>query len=490
MSSPQTEAPPHAAAATESQAHTSPRPMQPEDLLRFAWAADPQISPDGARVAFTRVHVDAEADEYRSALWVISSDGGAARALTFGPFDSQPRWSPDGRTLAFVRKKDAKAPPQLWVLAREGGEARERTSLAKGAASPAWSPDGKRLAFLSATHPALDTEKKEEPKNAPARIVTRPEWRMNGEDFRHAQHLDHVWVADAADGAPRPPRRRPRRPAPAAGRRAPAAGVGPERREPVRHRRAPRRQLAGARGPHDRTPRGADRRHPRGHLRDRVAGRHASRAHHRDPAVAGGSVPLRRALRSAAPAVAAERRAAAGHRARQRRGAGGRGLRRPASPGLGLGLGINVVRVGLLAVGALVVQEAAVRRPAGVSRSLAGPLHRPGEDPADGDPQRGGLAHADRPGRDHVPRAPDAEEADGDGAFPGREPRALAQRRAVAPAPEPAAPARLVRQAADGRREAGVRPARPREGLSGQHSHLIPDQVTCLRSRGRPARAG
>src|SRR5258706_7362262 len=203
MSSPQTEAPPHAAAATESQANTSPRPMQPEDLLRFAWAADPQISPDGARVAFTRVHVDAEADEYRSALWVISSDGGAARALTFGPFDSQPRWSPDGRTLAFVRKKDAKAPPQLWVLPMEGGEARERTSLAKGAASPAWSPDGKRLAFLSATPPALDTEKKEEPKNAPARIVTRPEWRMNGEDFRDAEHLDHVWVADAADGAPR-----------------------------------------------------------------------------------------------------------------------------------------------------------------------------------------------------------------------------------------------------------------------------------------------
>jgi dipeptidyl aminopeptidase/acylaminoacyl peptidase len=180
MTTPQTEAPPRPAAAAVDPNRAALRTMQIEDLLRFVWAADPQISPDGTRIAFTRVHIDAEADEYRSALWVIASDGGAARPLTFGPYDAQPRWSPDGRTIAFTRRKDQKGKPQLWLLPMDGGEARERTALTRGVAEPAWSPDGKRIAFVSSTNPRLDDAKKEEPKNAPARVVTRPEWRMNG----------------------------------------------------------------------------------------------------------------------------------------------------------------------------------------------------------------------------------------------------------------------------------------------------------------------
>ena len=184
-------------------AKDAPRPMRGDDLLRFVWIADPQISPDGERVAFTRVHVDAEADEYRTSLWIASVAGGAPRPLTFGQYDMQPRWSPDGRMLAFVRKPDAKKPGQLHVLPMGGGEARAITSLAKGVAEPAWSLDGTRIAFLSGTNPALDDEKKEPPKNHPARIVTRAEWRMNGEDFRDAEHLDHVWVVGVESGAPR-----------------------------------------------------------------------------------------------------------------------------------------------------------------------------------------------------------------------------------------------------------------------------------------------
>jgi dipeptidyl aminopeptidase/acylaminoacyl peptidase len=182
--------------------------MKEEDLLKFTWVADPQISPDGSRVAFTHVSIDAEADEYRTNLWLagVPTEGEAPsppRALTFSGHDAQPRWSPDGQSLAFVRKPDAKEPGQLHVLSLAGGEARALTSLEKGVSSAAWSPDGRRIAFLSVQNPGVDVKEKKKPKNEPARIVTRPEFRWNDQGFLDFEHLDHVWVIDAAGGEPR-----------------------------------------------------------------------------------------------------------------------------------------------------------------------------------------------------------------------------------------------------------------------------------------------
>ena len=108
-------APPSAAAAPATK-----RPMREEDLLDFVWIADPQVSPDGVRVAFTRVEVDRESDDYRTSLWILEVAGGEARPLTSGHRDAQPRWSPDGRRLAFVRRADAEKPPQILVLPMEG----------------------------------------------------------------------------------------------------------------------------------------------------------------------------------------------------------------------------------------------------------------------------------------------------------------------------------------------------------------------------------
>ena len=175
--------------------------MREDDLLRFTWIADPQIAPDGRRVAFTHVAVDAEADDYRTAIWVAELDGDdAPRPLTYGAGDSQPRWSPDGSLLAFVRKvagQDGKDDQgQIYVLPLVGGEARQVTRLAKGASQPAWSPDGKRLAFLSGTNPAKDEPEPLKPKNAPGRVITRPVWRFNGAGFLDWEHLDQIWVQD------------------------------------------------------------------------------------------------------------------------------------------------------------------------------------------------------------------------------------------------------------------------------------------------------
>src|SRR5436190_20325560 len=76
------------------------------DLFKFVWVADAQISPDGSRVAFVRVWVNQKADRYDTALWIVTTNGGAPRQLTAGPRDANPRWSPDGKSLAFIRSAE------------------------------------------------------------------------------------------------------------------------------------------------------------------------------------------------------------------------------------------------------------------------------------------------------------------------------------------------------------------------------------------------
>ena len=192
--------------AAPAGAPPSARPVHEDDLLRFEWVADPRIAPDGTRIAFTRVAVDTATDNYRTSLWIIAADGSGSatpRALTSGPLDTQPRWSPDGRSIAFVRGTEGK-PGQLFVLSMEGGEAVQLTRLAGGAGALAWSPDSRSIAFTSSTNPALDADStKRKPKHEPGRVVTRPVFRQNGEGFLDFEHPDQVWVVTAAGGTPR-----------------------------------------------------------------------------------------------------------------------------------------------------------------------------------------------------------------------------------------------------------------------------------------------
>jgi dipeptidyl aminopeptidase/acylaminoacyl peptidase len=140
--------------ATSPRAATK-RAIAETDLLKFTWIADPRISPDGATVAFVKVVVNEKENRYETALYTVPTSGGAEpRRLTSGIRDTAPRWAPDGSAITFVRSvdKDGKAQPsQIYLLRMDGGEARPLTDLARGANAPEWAPDGKRIAFVAST---------------------------------------------------------------------------------------------------------------------------------------------------------------------------------------------------------------------------------------------------------------------------------------------------------------------------------------------------
>jgi len=133
-------------------------PLTFNDFIRIKRIADPQVSPDGTLVAYVVTEMNLEQNSSNSDIWVIPLKGGEARRLTTHPkSDSHPRWSPDGKTLAFVSSRGGT--PQVWLLNLSGGEARQLTHVAAGAAGVEWSPRGTHLAFLSSLFPdAPDAE--------------------------------------------------------------------------------------------------------------------------------------------------------------------------------------------------------------------------------------------------------------------------------------------------------------------------------------------
>src|SRR5437763_13666687 len=88
------------------------RNITEKDLFNFVWIADPQVAPDGSRVAFVRVTVNQRKDGYDTAIWTVSTATGESRQLTAGPRDSSPRWSPAGKFICFVRAPETRGRPE------------------------------------------------------------------------------------------------------------------------------------------------------------------------------------------------------------------------------------------------------------------------------------------------------------------------------------------------------------------------------------------
>src|SRR6266403_6098091 len=197
------------------------RNITEKDLFDFVWIGDPQISPDGSRIAFVRVTVNEKKEGYNTSIWSVPLAGGEApHQLTKGDHDLAPRWSPDGKFLLFVRttEKDGKPEPaQLAILPTAGGDSFVFTDLPKGAGNPVWAPDGKSIAVTSETN-AEDLAKQEKKKNnekqgssrdggttaeheSDVRVITRAVYRQDNEGYADPKHPTHIWIVTAPHSA-------------------------------------------------------------------------------------------------------------------------------------------------------------------------------------------------------------------------------------------------------------------------------------------------
>ncbi|HKE05685.1 MAG TPA: S9 family peptidase [Blastocatellia bacterium] len=133
------------------------RGLLPTDLSSIKDVSDAQISPDGSSVVYVVSEAAPDRSRTVSRLWIVPTKGGESKRLTAGDAsESTPRWSPDGKWIAFYSNRDKQ--DGLWIVSHEGGEPRLVTHTLrtnfhlKGAGeSFTWAPDGKRIAFLSAT---------------------------------------------------------------------------------------------------------------------------------------------------------------------------------------------------------------------------------------------------------------------------------------------------------------------------------------------------
>ena len=166
----------------------------------------PQISPDGKWIAYEVGTPNLEANRVVRDIWLVSAEGGEARQITRGGSDTRPRWSPDGKRIAFLSSRDGEQ--QVYWITLDGGDANPLTSLSGGADTELWSPDGKWIAFVSSVYPDC----KDEACNA-ERTAQHDKSKVKARIYEHLLYRhwngwwdgtrSHLFVMPAGGGAAR-----------------------------------------------------------------------------------------------------------------------------------------------------------------------------------------------------------------------------------------------------------------------------------------------
>jgi dipeptidyl aminopeptidase/acylaminoacyl peptidase len=179
------------------------RPLAPDDIFNVRDVRDPQRSPDGKWVAYTVTRAIRDTDKNDTDIWMVSWDGREQIQLTSTPeSESRPRFSPDGKYLAFISSRQRAKDTQVWLLNRGGGEAAKVTDVKGGVSDYSWSPDSQRLVLVVSDPdprdpPAEDTDKaKEDPgKTAKPIVIDRYYFKSDSSGYLRGER-SHLYLFD------------------------------------------------------------------------------------------------------------------------------------------------------------------------------------------------------------------------------------------------------------------------------------------------------
>jgi dipeptidyl aminopeptidase/acylaminoacyl peptidase len=186
-------------------AQTAPKPLGIDDIAKFRDVRDPQISPDGQRIAYVVATVNTKDDKSNSHIWMVGYDGKDDRQITFSQdSENSPRWSPDGKFLSFASSRPGKAKGnQIWLLNLAGGEAMQLTELKGRLQSHEWSPDGKRLALVVGdpdpdAEPSPTPQTSATPKPPKPIVIDRYRYKQDGQGYLLSGRHTHIYLFDLA----------------------------------------------------------------------------------------------------------------------------------------------------------------------------------------------------------------------------------------------------------------------------------------------------
>src|SRR5437762_11868193 len=206
------------------------RGVTPEDYFAFEFIGDPNMSPDGKSVAYVITKVDRAQNRRNSSIWMAATDGSRApwQFTTSPQSSSSPRWSPDGKSIAFLssRPGESSAPApaaspnpmagptpaaaagaassdqprnQVYVLSMDGGEAKRITNLKNGVSLFRWSPDGSRLVVVSRIGPS-DSRTGDPKERSDVRHYKNSSYKFNDTGWFDDRRT-HLWVVDVKSGS-------------------------------------------------------------------------------------------------------------------------------------------------------------------------------------------------------------------------------------------------------------------------------------------------